>query len=187
MQIFAVPKGKEKGHKAREGRISSAVEHFTRNEGVPSSNLGFGSQNQEVAFQCNLFFMSGSFDEAIFENRHKQTLPTLDHRNAAATTRTQAEPPQHETVATTPQYSGNNLSGVRQEEDHTRRQPAATGPPDCRRAVRPGMEKHKNKKAQSTKQIRSEGDQTPKRPGALFQRHLIRVVTGIQSPDILAF
>ena len=44
LQIFAVPKGKEKGYKAREGRISSAVEHFTRNEGVPSSNLGFGSK-----------------------------------------------------------------------------------------------------------------------------------------------
>ena len=29
---------------APAGRISSAVEHFTRNEGVPSSNLGFGSR-----------------------------------------------------------------------------------------------------------------------------------------------
>jgi hypothetical protein len=29
-------------------RNSSAVEHFTRNEGVPSSNLGFGSENQQV-------------------------------------------------------------------------------------------------------------------------------------------
>ena len=30
--------------RAVESRISSAVEHFTRNEGVPSSNLGFGSK-----------------------------------------------------------------------------------------------------------------------------------------------
>ena len=29
------------------GRNSSAVEHFTRNEGVPSSNLGFGSESQQ--------------------------------------------------------------------------------------------------------------------------------------------
>ena len=29
-----------------EGRNSSAVEHFTRNEGVPSSNLGFGSEQK---------------------------------------------------------------------------------------------------------------------------------------------
>ena len=39
------------------GRNSSAVEHFTRNEGVPSSNLGFGSKandNQSVIV-CFLF------------------------------------------------------------------------------------------------------------------------------------
>ena len=48
-QIFAVPKRTQR-HQAKvwAGRISSVVEHFTRNEGVPSSNLGFGSQNQEV-------------------------------------------------------------------------------------------------------------------------------------------
>ena len=57
LQIFAVPKGKEKGHKAREGRISSAVEHFTRNEGVPSSNLGFGSNNQEITVFVISFFV----------------------------------------------------------------------------------------------------------------------------------
>ena len=31
-----------------KGRNSSAVEHFTRNEGVPSSNLGFGSKKEEI-------------------------------------------------------------------------------------------------------------------------------------------
>lgn len=30
------------------GRNSSAVEHFTRNEGVPSSNLGFGSKTRRL-------------------------------------------------------------------------------------------------------------------------------------------
>lgn len=28
--------------------IAQLVEHFTRNEGVPSSNLGFGSENQQL-------------------------------------------------------------------------------------------------------------------------------------------
>ena len=37
---------KPKFLRAVESRISSAVEHFTRNEGVPSSNLGFGSKVQ---------------------------------------------------------------------------------------------------------------------------------------------
>lgn len=27
--------------------IAQSVEHFTRNEGVPSSNLGFGSKSQQ--------------------------------------------------------------------------------------------------------------------------------------------
>lgn len=43
-QIFAVPKRTQRHQaKVRAGRISSVVEHFTRNEGVPSSSLGFGS------------------------------------------------------------------------------------------------------------------------------------------------
>ena len=36
--------GALKGAPVLAGRISSVVEHFTRNEGVPSSSLGFGSK-----------------------------------------------------------------------------------------------------------------------------------------------
>ena len=39
------------------GRNSSAVEHFTRNEGVPSSNLGFGSKSGGCIAGCDLFFV----------------------------------------------------------------------------------------------------------------------------------
>ena len=53
-QIFAVPK---RTFGFPEGRNSSAVEHFTRNEGVPSSNLGFGSNNQEITVYVISFFM----------------------------------------------------------------------------------------------------------------------------------
>ncbi len=53
-QIFAVPK---RTFGFPEGRNSSAVEHFTRNEGVPSSNLGFGSNNQEITVFVISFFM----------------------------------------------------------------------------------------------------------------------------------
>ena len=42
-----------------KGRISSAVEHFTRNEGVPSSNLGFGSKSGGCITGCDLFFVCG--------------------------------------------------------------------------------------------------------------------------------
>gem|GEM_PF-6340828 len=41
------------------GRNSSAVEHFTRNEGVPSSNLGFGSKSGGCIAGCDLFFVCG--------------------------------------------------------------------------------------------------------------------------------
>jgi hypothetical protein len=41
---ICIPKG---FHKTPYCRNSSAVEHFTRNEGVPSSNLGFGSKSQQ--------------------------------------------------------------------------------------------------------------------------------------------
>ena len=53
------PEGSQGGgrdSKSPEGRISSAVEHFTRNEGVPSSNLGFGSQKE--ATKMKLFVAS---------------------------------------------------------------------------------------------------------------------------------
>ena len=40
---ICIPKG---FHKTPYCRNSSAVEHFTRNEGVPSSNLGFGSKQK---------------------------------------------------------------------------------------------------------------------------------------------
>ena len=61
------------GRKFPAGRISSAVEHFTRNEGVPSSNLGFSSRRREregtdyvvhckksyVSTTCKTFSFSG--------------------------------------------------------------------------------------------------------------------------------
>lgn len=37
--------------------IAQSVEHFTRNEGVPSSNLGFGSNNQEITVFVISFFV----------------------------------------------------------------------------------------------------------------------------------
>ena len=53
-QIFAVPKGTSVFPK---GWISSAVEHFTRNEGVPSSNLGFSSESQQLTEMWLLTFL----------------------------------------------------------------------------------------------------------------------------------
>jgi hypothetical protein len=51
---ICIPKG---FHKTPYCRNSSAVEHFTRNEGVPSSNLGFGSNNQEITVFVISFFV----------------------------------------------------------------------------------------------------------------------------------
>ena len=49
----------ERRQEVFSGRNSSAVEHFTRNEGVPSSNLGFGSKSGGCIAGCDLFFVCG--------------------------------------------------------------------------------------------------------------------------------
>ena len=48
--------GALKGAPVLAGRISSVVEHFTRNEGVPSSSLGFGSKKDERSHMCATSF-----------------------------------------------------------------------------------------------------------------------------------
>lgn len=49
--------------------IAQSVEHFTRNEGVPSSNLGFGSRNQEVAVYAASFFRAVRRGKSGLEGR----------------------------------------------------------------------------------------------------------------------
>ncbi len=86
-----------------EGRISSAVEHFTRNEGVPSSNLGFGSKissviNMSENTVCNLLadgvFLnfgrkySGRNCECVFTSR---SAPSYNQQKSVSSVKSVAE------------------------------------------------------------------------------------------------
>ena len=71
-------------------RISSVVEHFTRNEGVPSSSLGFGSQNQANARRISLrafvlaslplFYSRIPVDIAFVQSLHLSCKPIANNR-----------------------------------------------------------------------------------------------------------
>ena len=135
--IFAVPKrevillrragegprkGREsRGRKARNpaGRISSAVEHFTRNEGVPSSNLGFGSQRgEEVSKEASSFFVSE---------------PSADDRQAFFVAGERSGP---QSLHSRSRKDGTNGRSP-QRPDATRAPPVRTDKPSFQRRFRP--------------------------------------------------
>ena len=119
--------------RAVESRISSAVEHFTRNEGVPSSNLGFGSkvrgrkardakENRRKAIYRR-FFRGGSwlakarrtFESAPAASSREKTSAAMSNsdsarKSEAADPRRKEKPPQSNLLAVFPW-----------RESHTRR------------------------------------------------------------------